>query len=85
MNNFDMKVEILYQLCRKAHKIQSKEPVVYFSIAKYDVGQSLTISIHCDNDIKMYSIVENGYEEEENFEEAKEHLEKILMEGKEND
>lgn len=85
MSDFNEKIDVLYQLCRK---VQERNLVtVNFSITNYEHGRFVSVSIYdefFDGDQKgvMYNISENGYQEEENFIRVKKHLEKILMEGK---
>jgi hypothetical protein len=85
MSDFNAKVDILYQLCRKAQ--ERNRMTVNFSVTNYEYGRFVSVSIYdefFDGDQKgvMYNISENGYQEEENFIRVKKHLEKILMEGK---
>ena len=88
MSDFDTKIDVLYQLCRK---VQNRNRMtVNFSITNYEYGRFMSVSIYdefFDGDQKgvLYSISENGYQEEENFTKVKEHLERILREESEND
>lgn len=88
MNDFNAKIDILYQLCRKAQ--ERNRMTVSFSITNYEYGRFMSVSIYDeffdgDQEGVMYNISENGYQEEENFTKAKEHLERILREEAEND
>lgn len=83
MKNFDMRVETLYQLCRKVQRQGNAS--ISFDLVNFETGGHLTVHVYNglfdkDSDSKMYSISENGYQEEENFIKAKEHLERILRE-----
>lgn len=83
MSDFDTKIDVLYQLCRK---VQSRNCMtVNFNISNYEYGRFMSVSIYDeffdgDQEGVMYNISENGYQEEENFIKAKEHLERILRE-----
>lgn len=84
MSDFNAKVDAMYELCRKVQK--RNRMTVSFSITNYEYYRFMSVSIYdelFDGDQKgvMYSISENGYQEEENFIKAKEHLERILREG----
>lgn len=87
MSDFNEKIDVLYQLCRK---VQERNLVtVNFSITNYEHGRFMSVSIYdefFDGDQKgvMYDVSENGYQEQDNFEKAQEHLKKILMGGKMN-
>lgn len=88
MSDFNAKVDVLYQLCRKAQ--ERNRMTVNFSVTNYEYGRFMSVSIYnefFDGDQKgvMYNISENGYQEEKNFIKAKEHLERILREESEND
>lgn len=88
MSDFDTKIDVLYQLCRK---VQNRNRMtVNFSITNYEYGRFMSVSIYDeffdgDQEGAMYNISENGYQEEENFAKAKEHLERILREESKND
>ena len=58
---------------------------VNFSVTNYEYGRFMSVSIYDelfdgDQEGAMYDISENGYQQEENFIKAKEHLERILRE-----
>lgn len=83
MSDFNAKIDVLYELCRKVQN--RKRMTVNFNITNYEHGRFMSVSIYddfFDGDQKgvMYNVSENGYEEEENFIKAKEHLERILSE-----
>lgn len=86
MNNFDMKVEILYRLCRRVQK--ETDMFLTYELMKLKSGTCLTINISRKQSFKgceTYNVVDGGYDEEKEFKSAKEHLEKILMGGTENE
>ena len=83
MSDFNAKIDVLYQLCRKAQRQGNAS--ISFDLVNFETGGHLTVHVYNglfdkDSDSKMYSISENGYQEEENFIKAKEHLERILRE-----
>jgi hypothetical protein len=83
MSDFNTKIDTLYQLCRKVQ--ERNRTTVNFSVTNYEHGRFVSVSIYdefFDGSQKgvMYSISENGYQEEGNFIKAKEHLERILRE-----
>ena len=88
MSDFNAKIDVLYQLCRKVQ--EKSHMTVSFSIINYESGGFMNVSIYDEffdgNQAGvMYNISENGYQEEENFIKAKEHIERILREEEEND
>lgn len=82
MSNFDMKVDILYHLCRRVQK--ETDMFLTYELMKLKSGICFTINVFSDDqsfkDCEIYTIVDGGYHQEEEFKSAKEHLEKILME-----
>lgn len=80
--DFNKTVDELYQLCRR---VQEEVRVsVRFEIVNYKAGQMLTICIYGKKAgrisvTEMYNICENGYQEEENAQKAKEHLNQLLL------
>ena len=83
MSDFNAKIDVLYELCRKVQN--RKRMTVNFSITNYEYSRFMSVSIYdkfFDDDQKgvVYNVSENGYQEEENFIKAKEHLERILRE-----
>ena len=83
MNKFDIKVDILYHLCRRVQK--ETDTILAYEVMKFKDGICVDITI-ANNDsfekVKMYSVVEGRLDEEETFKDIKERLEKILMEEK---
>ena len=82
MSNFDMKVDILYPLCRRVQK--ETDMFLTYELMKLKSGTCLTINVFSDGwsfkDCETYTIVDGGYHQEEEFKNAKEHLERILRE-----
>lgn len=82
MSNFDMKVDILYPLCRRVQK--ETDMLLTYELMKLKSGTCLTINVFSDGqsfkDCETYTIVDGGYHQEEEFKNAKEHLERILRE-----
>lgn len=77
MSDFNAKIDILYQLCRKVQ--EKNRMTINFSIINYKYSRFMSVSIYYKG-LAMYDISENGYQQEENFIKAKEHLERILRE-----
>lgn len=81
MKDFDNTVDELYQLCRRVQKETDTE--VAFGIASYKIGNIINVSIYgakAKDGSDTYSIVDGGYEEEENAAKAREHLNRLLIE-----
>lgn len=84
MKDFDNTVDELYQLCRRAQK--ETNATVVFAIANYKSGTAMSVSIRDGkrtgkaDDYRRYSIVDGGYQEEENTVKAREHLNRLLIE-----
>lgn len=82
-NDFNKTVDELYQLCRRVQKETGR--TVAFHFANYKIGCSLHINIYKKESLRefdMYSIVEDGYQQEENVKKVTDHLNKILMDNK---
>lgn len=82
MIDFNTTVDELYKLCRRVQK--ETDNCVSFNIVNYKSGKMLSISIYdgtfeSGKEAKIYSICENGYQEEENTQKAREHLNKLLL------
>lgn len=83
INEFDKTVDDLYQLCRRVQKETGR--TVAFHFANYKIGCSLHINIYKKESLRefdMYSIVEGGYQQEENVKKVTDHLNLILMDNK---
>lgn len=81
MKEFDNTVDELYQLCRRVQRETNAE--VAFGVASYEIGNIINVNIYgvkAKNDFNTYSIIEGGYEEEENVAKAREHLNRLLIE-----
>lgn len=78
MKDFDNTVDELYQLCRRVQR--ETDVGVAFSITNCKSGTIAGISIN-KSGFTVYSIVDGGYQEEENTVKAREHLNRLLIEN----